>query len=88
MIRGFWKLFGDSIREYGKKFGSVFNVFLLLYLLPLIAIGILFFIFLGSYSDIGLSFLESGTLNWAEFAPLSFAPLFNRFNYKSALYIP
>lgn len=64
MQKGFWNLLGDSISEYGKKFTSIGKVFLFLYLIPIVVIAVLgLILFSGIYANLGLSFLESGTVN-------------------------
>ena len=64
MKRGFWRLFGDSMSEYGEKFLSISKTFLLLYVLPLVIVGsLVLLLFSGIYSSIGKSVLESGSFD-------------------------
>lgn len=64
MKRGFWKLFGDSINEYGEKFIPILKVFFFLYFIPLVVIGVLvLLLFTGVYASLGKSVLESGSVD-------------------------
>ena len=78
MKKGFWKLFGDSINEYGEKLIPIFKIFFFLYFIPLLIIGFLvLLLFSGVYASLGKSVLETGSLDIQELVKSQAVPLFS-----------